>query len=121
MGQIRYLVAIGFYLSIGSSGLVLGGFGAICVFECLIDVAYAAVLQFGGPSTLRPIELLHYLGFWTLLAAIGVGLMGFAWIGAVRRVQLGLPGVNEGVGTSPMRRLLLGSSSVVVFAYGAAT
>lgn len=119
MGHIRYLVAIGFYLSIGSVGLMAAAFGAFCVLECLIDIVYTAVRQAGGPSTLRPVELLQFLGYWTLVGAIGAGLVRFAWIGAVRRVRLGLPDDNEGVGTSPGRRLLLGGLSAIVFVYGA--
>jgi hypothetical protein len=121
MRQIRYIVAIGFYLSVGSVGLLLAGFGGYVVLEYAFNAASAALWPTGPTLWFGPLQLLQYLGFWALMAAIGIGLSAFAWIGSVRRVQLGLPSDDEGVGTSPVRRLLLGSLSAVLFIYAAWT
>lgn len=121
MPRIRYIVAIGFYLSLGSVGLLLVGFGAYVVLEYAFNAVSAALWPAGPTLWFGPLQLLQYLGFWALMAAIGVGLSAFAWIGAVRRVQLGLPSDDEGVGARPVRRLLLGSLSAVLFIYAAWT
>lgn len=121
MPQIRYIVAISFYLSVGSVGLLLAGFGAIIVLEYAFNAASATLWPTGPILWFGPLQLLQYLGFWVIIATIGIGLSAFAWIGVVRRVQLGLPGDDEGVGASLMRRLLLGSLSAILFVYAAWT
>ncbi|WP_449396998.1 hypothetical protein [Devosia riboflavina] len=90
-------------------------------FKYAFNVVSAALWPAGPTLWLGPLQLLQYLGFWALMAAIGVGLSAFAWIGAVRRVQVGSPSDDEGVGTSLVRRLLLGFLSAVLFIYAAWT
>ncbi len=110
MPLLRYVMDLGLRVAMGVVGL-----GVMLFAAYTIGMSGTIMGRMAQAGEVAPLWfLLQHYGFWLAVAAGGLGLLYFGVRGLVRRVQLGLPSEEEGVGKTPLSRL--GSIAI----YGAA-
>jgi hypothetical protein len=121
MPLLRYVIALVVRAIVGIAGLALFAYGATFVGGSLFLLTqwWGGLSQTGDTP---PISfLVQHFGLYGGIAAVGIFLMVVAIRGAIARIRAGLPTEDEGVGASPLSRML----NIVIyglgFLYGAIT
>jgi hypothetical protein len=114
MPLLRYVIALVVRAVVGIAGLALFAYGAVYVGGSL----FMLTQMWGGLSQTGdtpPISfLVQHFGLYGGIAAVGIFLMVVAIRGAIARIRAGLPTEDEGVGASPLSRMM----NVVIYGAG---
>ncbi len=113
MPLLRFVMALALRGVLGVFGLALTAYGLINVVGSafMLSAMWKGLAETGDTPPMS--FLLQHYGLYGGLAAVGIFLVVLAIRGAIARIRAGLPSEDEGVGTTPVSRL------VNVLIYGA--
>lgn len=114
MPLLRYFMALALRAVLGLLGLALIAYGGVHV----VDSAFVLIRAWNDlaeSGSTPPLSfLLQHYGLYGGLTAVGTFMIVVAIRGAIARIRAGLPSDEEGVGTTPLSRLL----NIVIYGAG---